>query len=571
MKRLFIILALVLFSSTIFCQTTEDWLWAKKAGGTGTDEGSGIATDSNGNSYIIGRFSGTASFGFTTLISSGDYDIFIAKLDTSGNYLWAQKAGGTSSDKGTGIATDSIGNSYVTGCFQGSATFGTTTLISSGNYDIFLAKLDSNGNYLWAKSAGGAYSCESNGIAIDNSGNSYITGRFAGSATFGTYYLASSGSNYPDLFIAKANTNGNYLWAKKAGGSGSDSGYGISTDSSGNSYLTGSFSGTATFGTNSLVSNGTSDIFITKVDSNGNYLWAKNAGGAEGDSGKGISTDSSGNSYVTGSFMGSSTFGNITIYGGWISIFIAKIDINGNWMWATTVQSSYDSYSSAITTDSGGNSYVTGAMHGGATFGTISLIGNGDYNTFVTKLGPTGNYLWAKRASAEGIGQGVSNGGAGIAVDSNGKSYITGAFTYTATFGTTPVTTSGSSDIYIATMRSVFTELLPKGGETLPGTSGQNNTYPITWTFDVPVVNAEYVTLYYSLDGGATYPYLIADNEPNDGYFSWIVPNVNTSLGRIKLQVKDISNNILFELSSLNNFTIDTTPPFWHDFLIFSH
>jgi len=118
-----------------------NWLWAIQAGGTDNDFGYGIAVDANGNSYATGSFSESVTFGTTTLTSSGYEDIFVAKLDSSGNWLWAKQAGGTDYDDGNGIAVDDNGNSYVTGYYEGSATFGATTLTSIGSWDIFVAKL----------------------------------------------------------------------------------------------------------------------------------------------------------------------------------------------------------------------------------------------------------------------------------------------------------------------------------------------------------------------------------------------------------------------------------------------
>ena len=147
MKKTFLLFILAICSVALFAQN-EDWIWANQAGGTNDDTGYSIAVDANGNSYVTGSFFGSATFGTTTLTSSGYEDIFVAKMDNNGNWLWANKAGGTNWDYGYGIAVDANGNSYVTGYFWGNATFGTTTLTSSGQYDIFVAKMDSNGNWL---------------------------------------------------------------------------------------------------------------------------------------------------------------------------------------------------------------------------------------------------------------------------------------------------------------------------------------------------------------------------------------------------------------------------------------
>ena len=323
MKRTFLFVLLLFCTTFIFAQS-EVWQWAKQAGGTYWDEGCDIAIDSSGNSYVTGFFKETASFGSTNLTSSGQDDIFVAKLDSSGNWLWTKQAGGTNYDGGYSIAIDSSGNSYVTGYFRGTASFGNTTLTSSGQDDIFVAKLDSNGNWLWAKKAGGTNNDEGHGIATDSSGNSYVTGYFYGTASFGSTTLTSSGDI--DIFVAKLDSSGNWLWVKQAGGASTDHGNSITIDSSGNSYVTGYFySVTASFGTTTLTSNGESDIFVAKLDSSGNWLWAKKAGGAYYDYGYSIATDSSGNCYLSGSFSGTASFGgiNLTSSGG-EDIFVAK-------------------------------------------------------------------------------------------------------------------------------------------------------------------------------------------------------------------------------------------------------
>ncbi|MDD4310381.1 MAG: SBBP repeat-containing protein, partial [Candidatus Cloacimonetes bacterium] len=465
MNKVFIFIALIIFCSVIYAQT-EDWVWAKQTGGTGSDYGKAIASDASGNNYVTGYFAGTATFGSTSLTSSGGYDIFITKLDTNGNYLWAKQAGGISSDCAQGISTDSSGNSYATGYFYGTATFGTTTLTSSGNSDIFIAKLDTNGNYLWANKAGGISSDCAQGISTDSSGNNYVMGYFAGTATFGTTTLTSSGSN--DIFIAKLDTNGNYLWAKKAGGTSDDMGNGICTDSSGNSYVTGYFYGTTTFGSTSLSSSGSEDIFIAKLDTNGNYLWAKKAGGTSSDYGYGISTDSSGNSYVTGYFAGTATFGSASLTSsGSADIFIAKLDTNGNYLWAKKAGGTYDDIGFGISTDSSGNSYVTGSFNVTATFGSTTLISSGSADIFIAKLDTNGNYLWVTKAGGTS-----SDYGYGISTDSSGNSYVTGNFRGTATFGSTSLSSSGSADIFITKIGTpVYNVIAPNGGEMWQSTT----------------------------------------------------------------------------------------------------
>jgi hypothetical protein len=247
-----------------------------RAGGTSRDDGKGIAVDSSGNSHVTGVFTDTATFGTTTHTSTskGIPDLFVAKLDTTGTFIWAQAAGGTAGVNDSGIALDSSGNSHVTGTFSGTATFGATSVTSQGSSDVLVAKLDAAGMFKWARAAGGTALDVGTGIAVDSSGNSYVTGYFGGSsgkaATFGTTTLSSTG--WLDVFVARLDATGTkFTWAMAAGGTSWDKGNGIAVDGAGNSYVTGLFQGTAKLGTTSLTSKGSQDVFVARVDKSGTF------------------------------------------------------------------------------------------------------------------------------------------------------------------------------------------------------------------------------------------------------------------------------------------------------------
>jgi hypothetical protein len=422
------------------CNGKIDDVWeVRRAGGNSNDEGRGIAVDSSGNAYITGYFQGAALFGATTLTSAGSYDTYIAKVDIWGNFLWAKSAGGSSDDVGNGIAVDSSGNAYITGRFQGTSLFGATTLSSAGNSDIYVAKVDSGGNFLWAKRVGGINS----DLAVDSSGNAYITGSLSGTALFGATTLTSAGGF--DTYIAKVDSGGNFIWAKRAGGTSDDYGRGIALDSSGNAYITGSLQGTALYGATTLTSSGSYDTYIAKVDSVGNFLWAKSAGGSSDDVGVGIALDSSGNAYITGYFSGTAVFGATTLTSaGDRDIYVAKLDIGGNFLWAKRAGGiSWDS-GNGIAVDSSGNTYITGYFNGIAVFGATTLISAGGDDTYIAKVDIGGNFLWAKRAGGTS-----SDRGSDIALDSSGNAYITGWFEGTAVFGATTLTSVWGRDVFI--------------------------------------------------------------------------------------------------------------------------
>jgi hypothetical protein len=247
----------------------RQWIWAERAGGTGYDYGEGIAVSNVAGCYDIyvsGAFHSTADFGSTTFTCLGATDIYAAKLTSGGNWLWAVRAGGTGGDYSHGLALDSANNACLTGYCQ-TADFGPHS-ITAGWMDIFAAKIDSGGNWLWASGAGGN-SMDDMGYAIaaDGAGSFYITGYFCYTAEFGSHILSSNG--YGDAFAAKVDPNGNWLWAVGAGGTGYDRGYGISLDATGVACVAGVFEETASFGNINLTSYGATDIFVAKLDSGG--------------------------------------------------------------------------------------------------------------------------------------------------------------------------------------------------------------------------------------------------------------------------------------------------------------
>jgi len=378
-----VILLVLLLSYTTVAQTPE-WDWAVGAGGTDWDVGHSLAVDSAHNSIISGYFSGTAAFGDTTLTSAGSWDIFVAKYNSNGSLLWVQQAGGTSGDIGWGTAVDGTYNSIVTGWFEGTAIFGDTTLTSAGESDIFVAKCDASGNWLWAVQAGGIGEDRGWGITMDGTGKTIVTGSFSGTATFGDTMLTSAGES--DIFLAKYDSSGNLLWVQQAGGTGEDWGGGIAVDGESNSVISGFFSDTATFGDTTLNSAGDWDISLAKYSVNGNLLWVQQAGGTSDDMGTGVVLDDDGNSIVTGYFSDTATFGDTTlICAGIRDIFVAKCDNNGNWLWTVQAGGMGEDVGAGIVIN-GSSTVLTGWFEGTAIFGDTTLTSAGWGDIFIAKL-----------------------------------------------------------------------------------------------------------------------------------------------------------------------------------------
>jgi hypothetical protein len=456
-----------------------NYVWAKAQGGYNNvshyEQGTGIAVDASGNSYVTGYFAGTVDFdpgpGTQPLTSAGNYDIFLAKYDALGNYVWAKKMGSSlGNDIGSGLVLDASGNCYIAGHFYNTVDFdpgaGTQNLSAAGNSDIFLAKYDASGNYVWAKSMGSANNDMGYALAIDASGNSYITGSFIGTVDFdpgtGTQNLMAAGGS--DIYLAKYDGAGNYIWAKSMGGStDNDVAYGVAIDASGNSYITGSFMGTADFdpgaGTQNLIASGSTDIFLAKYNASGNYIWAKSINGAGNEVGYSVAVDGLGNSYISGNFSGTVDFdagtgtSNLTAVGSSNDGFLAKYDATGNYVWARSFGSINNDLGQEVAIDASGNSYITGYIGGTIDFdpgtGTRYVSSAGGLDIFMAKYDASGNNLWAKSMGGESLDVGYA-----LAVDGSGYIYITGNFIRTADFdpgaGTLNYTSLNSSDFFIA-------------------------------------------------------------------------------------------------------------------------
>ena len=383
-------------SSDIFVaklDKTGKWLWAQRFGSTSSDYGRGIAVDRNKNVFVTGFFRYTATFGTIQLTSkSRSYDIFVMKMDANGKVLWAQSAGSTSTDRGHAIATDKAGNAFVTGYLRNQATFGAITLTTnSGGYDIFVAKIDPTGRWLWAKAAGGTSSDYGYGIATDGSGNAVVTGYFRNSVTFGTSGLSSKGGN--DIFVAKISATGIWMWGKSAGGSSYDYGRGVAVDSSDNIYATGYFNSTATFGTTTLKTRGGYDIYIAKLDKNGKWLWSTSSGGTSSDYSYGIALDSSNNVYATGYFPQNAKFGatSFSTPSGSCNVFVVKLDNDGKYLWAKTATSTNSGCglsSRSIKLSSTNLIYTAGYFDNTVKFDANTLTSKGSSDIFVWQVTP---------------------------------------------------------------------------------------------------------------------------------------------------------------------------------------
>ena len=470
MKKSILSLAILVITSL----NAQNFDWVKSMGGSLNDEAYYLTTDDNGNVYTSGAFMENVDFdpnaGVFNLISQGQDDIFIQKLDAQGNLVWAKSVGGVQNDVAFGIAVDALENVYITGYFNDTVDFdpgpGTTNVTSQGAYDIFLLKLDSNGNFLWVKTIGGNSYDIAYSIKLDTSSNIYLTGIYKETVDFdpgaGTFSLTSAGDY--DSFVLKLDASGNFIWAKSSGGNALDYGRYLTVDLAENVYIAGYLEGTADLdpgsGVANFTSHGAGDMYIQKLDISGNLVWAKSLGGNLYDYAHSITIDDSGNLYISGDFSATVDFdpgtgvANQTSVGSF-DIFILKLDNSGNFVWVKSMGSILEDSAYKIVLDDAGNIYTSGYFAETVDFdpntGTTNLTSVGEYDIFILKLDNLGRLIWAK--SMGGLGNDTSYA---LDIDASNNVYTSGFYEGTVDFdpgaGTSNYTSVGFFDFFVHKM-----------------------------------------------------------------------------------------------------------------------
>jgi hypothetical protein len=459
MKKLILFIFICILPSL---SRSQNYYWAKGAPSNGVSEGWANCLDANNNLYVAGPYDGpTIIFGTYTLTNIGSANSFLVKYDSNGNVLWARNDGGSNRDYHYSVSADASGNVFVVGYFESPTMIvGTYTLTNSGGSDIYLIKYDTNGNVLWAKSAGSINNDWGLSVSTDPSGNAIIGGTFCSpTIAIGSTVLTNTGAR--TAFIAKYSSSGTPLWAKASvGATGKqDQGAAVRTDLSGNIYFTGSFeSPTMALGTYSVNNTINYSMFLGKYDTNGNALWARASVCSNPNTnitGRSVTSDLSGNVYLTGEFARpgpvSATFGTITVSdpnGG--SMYLAKYTPGGNVSWIRTAGGSGGTYGFTAATYSAGV-FVEGMVSGAVTiFGTYTLStpSNSFDPMYIVEYDLNGNVKCADVLGSGGDDQ------SGLSVDNSGSAYISGDFSLNPpifVLGTTTLTGLGGGEDYFVT------------------------------------------------------------------------------------------------------------------------
>jgi hypothetical protein len=489
MKTLTAVLILMCLIS--FPCRSQTLAFAKQLGGSADEEPRSMAVDASGNQYVTGKFMGSADFdpgaGVYTLTSAGAEDIFVCKLSSSGNLMWAKQFGAGGLDFGRSVALDGSGNILITGIFSGIVDFdpgpGVFNLTSSGSTDIYICKLDINGNFIWAKQMGGAADDYGTSLTTDVFGNVYTTGSFKGMVDFdpgpGVYNLNALGNS--DIFISKLDANGNFVWARSMGGYLNDEASCIKVDGQFNVYTVGKFGSDADFdpGAGSYMLHGYStlglDVFISRLDASGNFIWAKQFSEPWSNGEFIIATslllDANGNVYVAGNYQGHIDMDTgapevyLNSYGN--DSYIIKLNSAGGLVWGIDFgRGCQNSSANSIAMDASGNIYATGYFSLQGDFdpgpGLYQFQSYGGNDAYLCKFNPSGVLIWATHMG----GTWNYDLGYSIALDAQNNIYSTGYFADVANFypvmnptyqgsyaylqnGTYNLTSAGGEDIYV--------------------------------------------------------------------------------------------------------------------------
>ncbi len=400
MQKTVLILVITFFTFYVSAQSSSEG-WVKQI--DGKNPLTPLIEDNDGNLYSSGVFdSPSITIDNITLTTDENTSaIFILKTNAQGNAIWAKKIASGPGNHSARLKADEEGNLYLYGEFEDELSFGQTSLTSTVSFmDMFLAKLDSEGNLIWVKKAGGECTdCYmfTRDIMISAENNIIITGSFnATSVNFGSNVISTSGNN--NVYIVKYDSDGNDLWAKTHKGDEQNLNTALLSPADGeNFYIAGMFSDNLyNIGNINLSGNGELDVYYAEYDAQGNALWAKSFGGTGIDTVASIATDSLGNMLLLSYFTNSITIGNTNLTSaGNSDVLVCKLSAVGDVIWTKTIGSEAFELGYKISSDSNNNIFVSGGYVASLTLGNTILTSQGESNTFFTKMDTAGNFIYA--------------------------------------------------------------------------------------------------------------------------------------------------------------------------------
>ena len=496
-----------------------DLEWVRRVGGGASDIPWAVAVDGEGNVITAGNFSGTVDFDpgpmTVNLTAAGSSDAFVFKLDPAGNFAWARQLTGPASPVAYGVAADGSGNVVLVGSFSATVDFdpgaGVFNLTSNGLTDAFAVGLGADGTFRWADSWGGTSSDVAQAVAVDGGGHAHVVGPFQGTVDFdpgaGTTLMTSAGGT--DVYVSKLDLDGGLSWSRALGGSSFENARSVAVDSDGNVYTLGTFQQVADFdpgpGSFAMTSAGDLDAFVSKLDVDGTFVWARQLGGFTTDDALGIALDATGNVHAVGIFGGTADFdpgpgtANLTSAGS-ADVFVSKLDATGNYLWARRIGGTgFDqALAVAVAADdhvfTGGNFPLTVDFDPGVGTFELTAVGN-QPDAFVSELDSEGQFVAVYAFTGSALEEVIA-----LAVVPGGGLQAAGRLLGTTDFdpgpGVTNLTSAGSSDVFVlrldgggAVVPDVFeVEIVTTAARTF-GTAGIVYSFGVTVTGDANLID----------------------------------------------------------------------------------
>jgi len=442
MKKILFFLIIGSFLS-LTATAQQNCHWAKVAGSSGGDGIHQVTGDNSGNILLAVVFQDTIIFGTDSAFSNGATDGLIVKLNSAGTVVWGQQIAGAGNIILHGIATDALGNVYVTGFFSGTAYFGTSISHQSmGLTDLFVAKISSTGSWQWVKTNGDASNQLGISISTTPWGDVVIGGEFSGKLYFNNDSVTATTSG--DGFVALLNgSNGNWKWIKSIAGAGQV--LSLDAHNSGKIAMGGFFSGSSVFGSTNLNASGGADGFIAVIDSSGTYQWAVKTGGTSADAVNAVKFIPSGKVFASGRFSSIGQFGaTLLSSAGGTDVFVSLLSASGTWQWALRAGGTGNDATASLSIDANGFAVFGGSFEGTAGFGTTNLTSAGSSDIFLSRIDTSGAWQWAYRQG--GTGQANLSS---VHVGSDNFILIGAIFQNSINIMGTPYTSKGSTDMLL--------------------------------------------------------------------------------------------------------------------------
>ena len=457
--------------------------WAAGFGANSTLQVMGTVADANGDVYVAGYFRGMLQAGGTSLVSSnGSDDAFLLKLSPSGAPAWVRQVGGQGTDYAAGVGVDAAGNAYLAGTFGVAAQAGAIRIVDPcSSQGVFMAKLDPNGNFLWATNAGGG-TPSANGVAVDSAGNQYVLGTFWSGLTCGGTSLPGD-SGAASTFLTKLDASGQFLWAKRIFGLQSAVFAGsVVLDGLGGLYVTGTFDSYACFDAIILHAGSSRAGFLARADVDGNFLWARALGSAA----RSAASDRAANVYVTGEYSGTASFGSVFLsvngsegYG----TYLVKMTAGGDVVWARSAEHMIGYGLNPLQVDSRDSVYLAGAFYCERTYGATTYQSGGGYgSTILTKLDGAGQILWRKHITGP-----ANNSPAALARDDAGNVYLSGQYRSGVLFGDTRLDTKGTESAYVVQITGATAPTVTQQPLSQTVNEGEPVTFTVAATGTEPI------------------------------------------------------------------------------------